>query len=275
MDKIIIDTHAHIFPQKIATKAVKSIGDFYGIAMDGNGELKTLLQHGDEAGITHYIVCSSATTCNQVDSINQFIVQSVSDKENVFGLAALHPDQTDEELDRSIEFALANNLIGVKLHPDFQRFNIDDSKAYRIYERCSGKLPILFHTGDSRYDFSSPKRLAKVAKDFPELKCVAAHFGGYSRWKDTDCYIGLDNVYYDTSSALFKLSVEEAKDLLNKLGVDKFMFGVDFPMWEHSKELERLANLELSDEDMQKIYYKNAIRFYNLQDRIKNCKKCK
>lgn len=269
MDKIIIDTHAHIFPSKIASKAVKSIGDFYGIAMDCNGELETLINNGNKAGVTHYIVCSSATTCNQVDSINQFIVASVENKENVFGLGALHPDQTDEELDKSIDFVLSNNLIGIKLHPDFQRFNIDDKKAYRIYERCDGKLPILFHTGDSRYDFSAPKRLARVAKDFPNLKCIAAHFGGYSRWKDTDCYIGLDNVYYDTSSALFKLSPEEARGLIDKLGVDKFMFGVDFPMWEHSKEIERLENLELSAEDMKKIYFENAIKLYGLQNIIK------
>ena len=56
MDRIIIDTHAHIFPTKIATKAVKSIGNFYGIEMDGSGELDYLLEHGKHAGVTHYIV---------------------------------------------------------------------------------------------------------------------------------------------------------------------------------------------------------------------------
>ncbi len=266
MKNIIIDTHAHIFPSKIATKAVKSIGNFYGIEMDGSGELDYLLEHGNKAGVTHYIVCSSATTSAQVHSINEFIVNSIKDKPNVYGLGALHPDLTDSELDSAIAFIKANNLIGIKLHPDFQRFNIDDPVAYHIYERCEGVLPILFHTGDERYDFSAPSRLAKVAKDFPKLKCVAAHFGGYSRWNEVDCYLGLDNVFFDTSSALFKLTPSEAKGLIEKLGEDKFMFGVDFPMWEHSEEMERFNKLNLTSEQREKILFKNAVKFYQIKN---------
>ena len=66
MERLIIDTHAHIFPSKIATKAVKNIGNFYGIEMDGSGEIDYLLEHGKKAGVTHFIVCSSATTSAQV-----------------------------------------------------------------------------------------------------------------------------------------------------------------------------------------------------------------
>lgn len=266
MDRIIIDTHAHIFPAKIATKAVKSIGNFYGIEMDGSGELDYLLEHGKNAGVTHYIVCSSATTSAQVHSINEFIFNIIKDKKNVYGLGALHPDLSDEELDSAIDYIIKNNLIGVKLHPDFQRFNIDDKNAYRIYERCAGKLPILFHTGDERYDFSAPKRLSRVAKDFPNLKCIGAHFGGYSRWNEVDCYLGLDNVYFDTSSALFKLTPEQAKNMIEKFGEDKFMFGVDFPMWEHKEEMERFEKLGLSDSQKEKIFYKNAVNFYQIKN---------
>ncbi len=269
MERLIIDTHAHIFPSKIATKAVKNIGNFYGIEMDGSGEIDYLLEHGKKAGVTHFIVCSSATTSAQVHSINEFILREISDKNNVFGLGALHPDLSDEELDAAIDFITSNNLIGIKLHPDFQRFNIDDKAAYRIYERCEGKLPILFHTGDERYDFSAPQRLAKVAKDFPNLKCIGAHFGGYSRWAEIDCYLGLDNVYFDTSSALFKLTPKDAKDMIEKLGEDKFMFGVDFPMWEHSEEMERFEKLGLTETQKDKILFKNAIKFYGLEKLLK------
>lgn len=265
MDKIIIDTHAHIFPPKIATKAVKNIGNFYGIEMEGSGELDFLLEHGKKANVTHYIVCSSATTSTQVSSINEFISGSVKGKDNVFGLGTLHPDLTNEELDIAINYILANGLIGIKLHPDFQRFNIDDRQAYRLYERCAGKLPILFHTGDERLDFSAPARLAKVAKDFPNLKCIGAHFGGYSRWNEIDCYLGLNNVYFDTSSALFKLTPSEATHFINKFGEDKFMYGVDFPMWEHTEEMERFNRLDLTDSQREKILSKNAINFYNLK----------
>lgn len=266
MDRTIIDTHAHIFPSKIATKAVNSIGNFYGIGMDGTGELDCLLSHGERAGVTHYIVCSSATTASQVHSINGFICAAIDGRDNVFGLGALHPDLTDEELDKAIDFIISNGLIGVKLHPDFQRFNIDDKAAYRIYQRCEGRLPILFHTGDERYDFSAPSRLARVARDFPSLKCIGAHFGGYSRWDELDCYIGLDNVYFDTSSALFKLKSDEAKALIEQFGADKFMFGVDYPMWDHAAELERFDKIGLDADVRRKILCENAIKLYNLKN---------
>ena len=48
------------------------------------------------------------------------------------------------------------------------------------------------------------------------------------------------------------------------LGIEKFMFGVDFPMWEHDKELERFYGLRLSDSDNEKILYQNALRFLSL-----------
>ena len=49
------------------------------------------------------------------------------------------------------------HLCGVKLHPDFQNFPIDDPRAYPMYDMIqSSGLPILMHMGDARSDFSQP-----------------------------------------------------------------------------------------------------------------------
>lgn len=40
----VVDAHAHIFPQKIAERAVSSIGSFYGIPMDDDGTADVLLR---------------------------------------------------------------------------------------------------------------------------------------------------------------------------------------------------------------------------------------
>ena len=70
----IIDAHTHIFPMKIAAKAVASIGDFYDLAMhDGQGTAEALLKSGREIGTERYLVCSTATKPAQVKSINDFI----------------------------------------------------------------------------------------------------------------------------------------------------------------------------------------------------------
>ena len=47
-------------------------------------------------------------------------------------------------------------------------------------------------------------------------------------------------------------------------GVDKFLFGSDFPMWDHEEEFERFNKLDLSGENKDAVLYKNAARLLNL-----------
>lgn len=260
----IIDAHAHIFPAKIAQKAVNNIGSFYGLPMTANGEAKDLIQSGKQAGISRFIVSSTATQTEQVRAINSFICQSVKQYKELTGLITLHPDNTVKEIDAEINFALSNGLKGIKLHPDFQKFQIDDRKAYNIYSAAQGVLPILFHTGDKRFNYSNPQRLAKVAKTFKNLKCIGAHFGGYSEWEKVSCYKDTPNVYFDTCSSLSFLSADKANEIIAELGADRFMFATDFPMWRHKEELELFLRLELDSSAAQKILYKNARNIYGI-----------
>ena len=263
----IIDSHAHIFPRKIAEKAVKSIGEFYNIPMNNSsGQIKDLLFCGSKIGVKRYIVHSTATVKHQVRAINTFISDSVKENPCFTGLMTLYPDMSIKEIDDEIKFATDNGLKGIKLHPDFQKFCIDDPKLFNIYAAAEGVLPILFHTGDKRYEYSKPWRLANVAKKYKKLKVIGAHFGGYSEWESLDCYQDLPNVFFDTSSSLSFLSVEKAESLIAKFGVEKFMFGSDFPMWAHERELEYFLQLDLTEEQKEKILFKNAEDLYNLKD---------
>jgi predicted TIM-barrel fold metal-dependent hydrolase len=138
----IIDAHAHIFPLKIAEKAVKSIGDFYGIPMDcSGGTVQELIACGKKAGVNRFIVSSTATVKAQVRPINSFIYASIKQNKELTGLITLHPDMTAEEVDSEIKFATDNGLKGIKLHPDFQKFCIDDKKMYGITLRRRAYCP--------------------------------------------------------------------------------------------------------------------------------------
>ena len=178
---MIIDAHAHIFPDKIAKKATDAIGDFYGIQMtESAGTPDVLLQEGRLAGITKFVVHSTATTVKQVESINKYIVSETEAHPEFIGFMTLHPDMDEEDMDGEIRFAMSHGIRGVKLHPDFQKFAIDEPRAEKIYKTLDGRLPILFHTGDKRYNFSNPERLVKIAKKYPKQVVIGAHFGGYS-----------------------------------------------------------------------------------------------
>lgn len=256
----IFDFHVHIYPDKIAQKASETVGKFYEIKMSFDGSVKALLKLIRENNVAKSLVHSVATTCHQVTSINNFISQSVKENpDKLVGFATLHPEMEKAEIEAEIERAEGLGLKGIKLHPDFQDFNIDDKKACDIYEAAEGRLPILFHTGDYRYDRSSPKRLAKILNIFPKLTVIAAHFGGWGEWnKGSLCLADYPNVYIDTSSSLFAISPKRALEFIRAFTADRVLFGTDYPMWGINDEIQRFNKLDLTDDEREKILWKNA-----------------
>lgn len=261
----IIDAHAHIYPEKIAKKATDTIGVFYDIEMEMSaGTAENLIKDGKKAGISRYVVHSVATTAHQVRSINNFIKTEMELHKEFIGFMTLHQDLTEEEVKTEIDWAIENGFKGIKLHPDFQKFNIDDENVEKFYKYASNKLPILFHIGDDRYDYSKPERLVKVAKKYPNVTFIAAHFGGYRCWESASIYKGLNNIYFDTCSSLPFISPEKAKEIIDMLGAEKFFFATDFPMWDATTELERFYKIDLTEEERKLIFSENIKRLLNL-----------
>lgn len=261
----IIDAHCHIYPDKIAQKASESTGDFYSIAMCLDGKISTLLEHGGNAGIEHFVVQSVATTPKQVSSINNFIATSVAQSDGKFtGLGTLHPDSEDIKAD--VDEIIRLGLKGIKLHPDIQRFKLDDYRMLKIYELCEGKLPILIHTGDHRYDYSNPNRIMPILDIYKDLTVIGAHFGGWSIWEEaTEKLCKYKNFYVDCSSSLYAITSEKAKELIMAYGTNRVLFGTDYPMWEPKAEIEKFMQIDLTDQQREDILYHNAAKLFSIQ----------
>lgn len=267
MNYPIVDAHCHIYPDKIADKAVEAIGNFYDLSMYYDGRYSTLVEYGSKIGVKHYVIFSVATTPKQVHSINTFIAETVKMSDGLMtGLGALHPDSDDIEGD--IAEIISLGLKGVKMHPDFQKFHIDDEKCYKIYEACQkNNLPVLLHTGDHRYDYSNPDRMKKVLEDFPGLTVIGAHFGGWSCWKEAaETLSEFKNFYVDCSSSFDWLTVEESRHLVKAYGADHVLFATDFPMWNHETEYKRFMDMKLTDEENRLILYKNAVKLFGIEE---------
>ncbi|MBQ7712503.1 MAG: amidohydrolase family protein [Clostridia bacterium] len=254
----IIDAHCHIYPAKIAAKAVTAIGNFYDIKMTGDGTAEALIAQGSAIGVERYVVHSTATTVHQVKSINDYIYGEMTAHPEFIGFMTLHNEMEDAAIEEAVELALSRGMKGVKLHPDFQRFNIDD--AENLYRVTAGRLPVLLHMGDKRYDYSAPARLARMAEKYPEQIFIGAHFGGYSVWDKVECLKDLPNVYFDTSSSLWFLDPARASDLIHRFGHERYFFGTDFPMWRADEELARFLALDLTEEEREDILYNNAAK---------------
>ncbi len=258
-----IDFHAHIYPDSIAQKASKSIGVFYEIPIRHDGRVSTLLKLGQKYNIGRFVVHSVATTPAQVESINNFIASVAQQYPDRFiGFATMHPDF--ENIGAEIDRAVSLGLKGIKIHPDFQQFYVDSKNACRIYEAAEGRLPILIHMGDFRYQYSKPARIASVLDRFPKLDVVGAHFGGWSEWDSAAQELQGKRMYVDTSSSLYAMPPRRARELIDLFGVDHVLFGTDYPMWDPGEELERIDKIGLKADELEKIMYLNAKRLLKL-----------
>lgn len=264
MEKII-DCHCHIYPEKIAAKAVDSICEFYSAAMFGDGTRQGLLDRDNVGGIANAVVFSVATTPAQVNRINKFIAENADNSEGrLTGLGTLHPDS--ENIEGDIEYLISLGLKGVKLHPDFIHTDIDDERFMKIYEILEGRLPILFHCGDFRFNYSNPDKLKNVLERFPKLTVIGAHFGGWSIWKEaTEALSGYKQLYVDTSSSLFGLTKEEAVKCIRSFGAQRVLFGSDFPMWDPVTEVKIIKSLGLTDDELDCIFWKNASKLFDIK----------
>jgi len=255
----IIDTHVHLYPDAIAAKASGSIASFYDMPTRYDGSARALLDSCERAGVQKCVLCAVATAPAQVGSINKFLADE-KERLGFAALCALHPQMTEAQLAETLAFALAHGLAGAKLHPDCQRFRADDPQVFFLYEAlAAARLPLLLHAGDSRFDFSSPARVANVARAFPDLTLIAAHLGGWSQWEDSARLLPeLGNVLVDTSSSLYGLAPARAREIIRAFGAQRVLFGTDFPMWDAADELRLLRGLGLTREEMELILWRNA-----------------
>ncbi len=255
------DVHAHIFPDKIAGKVVCALEEFYNFKWQGDGSVGDLLASMDGSGVKKAVVFSCATKPEQVIPANDFLMavkELYPERFTAFG--TIHPDFPD--IESEIRRIRAAGLKGIKLHPDFQQIYIDEPAMMRIYEKLDSSLPLMIHLGDSRTDFSSPYRLARVLDEFPQLTVIAAHFGGYGEWEQSWKHLVGRNVYFDTSSSIFKLGADEAAKIVRTHGVDKILFASDYPAVRHEQAIADVLAMKLSETENRLIFSGNAERIF-------------
>ena len=226
------DMHVHIFPDRIAEKAARNVGKFYDIPMRCDGKLSTALREFDRAGIGRFCAHSVATSPAQVKAINDFIWDShMKYPDRIVPFAAMHPDV--EDVNAAVDEIVQAGFRGVKIHPDIQGFALDDENVLRMIGAVAGRLPLLIHTGDHRYDNSGPARLGHVLDLYPNLVAVCAHLGGWGEWERAMAsgLSGRKNVYVDTCSSLYAVPPARAVEIIRYYGAENVLFGTDYPFW--------------------------------------------
>ena len=260
----IIDIHSHIYPDSIAQKASDSVKEFYEGLGDPsmNGTESMLLQRGEKAGISQFVVLPVAIRPDRVKSINDYIYQRAQANSSLIPFGTVHAAM--DGLTDEVERLIALGVKGVKMHPDSQRFDLDDSRLFPMYEAVRSRVPVMLHMGDPRYDYSHPLRLRRLLELFPGLEVIAAHLGGYSMYEtareclqDTSCVMDI------SSSARF-LEPGAAEKYINLYGAERIAFGSDYPMFDPLEEVNNFLRLKLTDEQKEQIAHRTAERVLKL-----------
>lgn len=262
----IIDFHCHIYPEKIAHKAIQSTGGFYGVECgECQGHARDLLQRCDEAGIGTCVIHSVATKPEQVRKINGFLAQTVEEYPGRFAaFGTIHQDSKDVET--IVDEICALGFKGIKLHPDIQKVALNDPRCMRMFEACRGRLMVLFHAGDDRYSYSNPDEILPVLQAFPDVTFIGAHLCGYLVWEEAIAKIArrFDNLYVDCSSTSFRMDLERFRRYIEAFGTDRVLFGSDYPMWDPRAEYQIFKSLGFAPEVEAEILYNNAARLLGL-----------
>ncbi len=262
---MLIDFHTHCFPDKIAPKAIEKLAHASGgLTPYTDGTVDGLRARMAADGVDKAVVLNIATNAHQQQAVNDFAAAINSEDIVAFGSVFPYAEDALQELER----IKALGLKGVKLHPDYQGFAVDDIRLKPLYRKI-GELGLItvFHAGVD-YGFPPPygcmpERLAAALPWF-DSPVVAAHFGGIDSYDGVLRHLAGLPLYLDTAMSYAMLPRYYAEKIIEKHGTDRILFGTDCPWHTAPMEQRLLEHLDLSDEDKTNIYSKNAQKLLHL-----------
>ena len=257
---MIIDFHVHVFPDKIANGAIKTLSERAKIPAYTDGSLGDTTSKMENAGVDIAVVQSIATNVKQTKNVNNFAIE-IDKCDNIVAFGSIHPDDPDykSELDRLHD----SGIKGIKLHPDYQDFFIDEKRMIPIYEYILKKgFVLLFHSGlDAGLPspvHATPERIKNVLSMFCGEKVCFAHMGGFNMHeKLMEVLMGKD-IYIDTSCVAEFVGNEVFMELLKAHRCDRVLFATDSPWNSFDSAVKNIKSLDIDDEYREMILSENA-----------------
>lgn len=258
----LIDFHVHAFPDKVAPNAVAALIKAVGPINHTDGTLAdTIRMQQEELGTSRFVLYNIPTTPHQQRRANDFVLAANGGGDgHIISFGSLHPKAEDamEELHRLIDAGLR----GIKFHPEYQDFDIDDPAVYPLYEAIAkAGLVMTFHGGEDPAfrgrTHSSAQRTARMVRDFAGAKIVVAHMGNTEDGTEPLEYLCGADCWLDTSMASQFMPRRQFEAIVKAHGPDKIVFATDCP-WGGKETYDTVASLPISAEDKEKIFWRNA-----------------
>jgi hypothetical protein len=254
---MIIDAHFHVWPDAIARRALaRSAGD---IERRGDGTQAGAVAALEAAGIDRAVAFGVANRPEHIEAANAFV--SSLDPRRFIPFGTIHPGAPVEENLASLR---RHGLRGVKVHPLFQGFGLDDPRLRELLEAMQGEFVVTTHVGEGGpgADRCTPSMLRGLVERFPGLELIGCHFGGYRLLDELEEeVIGLP-IHLDTSwpPGLASVDPDRLRGLIQRHGAERVIFGSDWPMGDPGSDLEAVRALGLPSGETEGILGGNLAR---------------
>lgn len=263
---MIVDFHAHAFPDALAERSVAFLAKQAGIPAYADGTTRGLAEAASRIGADCALVLPVVTKTTQFRSVNAFAERIDNGEFDCFGVrlrsfGGIHPD--DEDVKGELRAIKAMGLRGVKIHPDYQQTFIDDPKYLRIIEEAAALgLLVSVHAGlDLGFPdctHCTPIRSRNMLRSTGAENVILAHMGGFDMWQEVaDLLVG-EKVRFDTGVVARYMDPSLATAIIRAHGADKVLFATDSPWESYEASLDFVSSLDLTDTEKEKILGGNA-----------------
>ncbi len=228
----ILAHHAHVFPG----------------STNPNGSIDRLLRLMDECGIARAVCFAPFAFQSPGIDPNAWLAQAIAGNARFRGFGTI--DFTANDLPGQVRHIRELGLMGIKLHPNTQKFDILSKDAMQVYAAAQEqKLFVSFHTGVHHFRIKSYNVLGfdEIAHAFPDFRFSLEHVGGYHFFGDALAVLfnnipfppkpdhrprvhgGLVSVFNRAKLPFWYLSPQQICDAIAQVGAEQLIFGLDFP----------------------------------------------
>lgn len=257
------DAHVHVMPEEKRQELISNYGES---ASWSKANIDILLSNMDKYNIEKALLLpiNDSRAFYEMKDTNEFLASIISKApDKLFGFADLVIKDTYGmfEAAEELEYAVKDlGLVGLKIHPSNLNIPADDLRLIPVLRKAAElNVPVMYHSnpwGPGFYDMSSPDKINRMIKVFPDIKFITAHLGGM-RHMDAIRAVGMVDISYTLIDLVELYGMKIANNILRKFGVDRLIFGTDFPEYDYDKYFNILNRMDFTEEEAEKIAYEN------------------
>ena len=258
---MVIDSHIHRYPPEVIAypkgwgRQVKEhhwlklvTGEEGGNSIQDWADREKLLGDMDAAGVDRAVMLGwyweNQQTCELQNAWHLDWLREDGDR--FIGFAAVQPLAGVRAFD-GLRRAIDSGLLGIgEIHPAAQGFAMDHPTWIKILDWAQeSNIPVTMHaTEPAGHGYpgkvSTPlEDFLWVARRFPELTIILAHWGGGLPFYELnpECRKTLKHVFYDTAASPLIYDGRIFRSVVDIIGAEKVIFGSDYPLMLYPREV--------------------------------------